>query len=170
MAANSIQTRIPGFELKKATPGDVSQIYFFIRQIAIYEKLLHEVVSTEDDVRDVFFKPDAKVFCVLAYFDDMPVGFAVYYFNFSTFLCKYGLYLEDLFILPEFRGKGFGKSLLLYLTKIAAENNCGRMEWAVLDWNQPAIEFYKSLGAKPMDEWTVFRLNESNLAELSQQF
>jgi GNAT superfamily N-acetyltransferase len=170
MADQLIETRIPGLVLKKAGPDDVSGIFHFICEIAIYEKLLHEVVSTEEDVRRVFFSADAKVFCVLAYFNDAPAGFAVYFFNFSTFLCKYGLYLEDLFVLPEFRGKGIGKALLLYLTRVAYENNCGRMEWAVLDWNTPAIEFYKSLGAKPMNEWTVFRLNEANIGELSAKF
>ena len=170
MTETSIQTPIPGFVLKKATVNDTELIHFFIQQIAIYEKLLHEVVSTEADVRKAFFSNDAKVFCVLAFLGEKPVGFAVYFFNFSTFLCKYGLYLEDLFVLPEYRGKGFGKSLLLHLTRVAADNNCGRMEWAVLDWNEPAIAFYKSLQAKPMDEWTVFRLNEASLGKLASQF
>src|SRR4051812_37910537 len=117
MPDSFIQTRVPGFILKKAGKDDVALIHFFIKQIAIYEKLLHEVVSTEDDVRKVFFTSNPKVFCVLAYFNGVPVGFAVYNFNFSTFLCKYGLYLEDLFVLPDYRGKGFGKTLLIYLTK-----------------------------------------------------
>lgn len=161
-----LSTSIPDFTIKLATLEDAPQIHYFIEQIAIYEKLAHEMVATISDVETAFFGANPKVFCYIGYYQGKPVGYAVYFFNFSTFLCKYGLYLEDLFVLPEYRGKGFGKALLLHLTRVAIENNCGRMEWVVLDWNTPAIEFYKSLQAKPLDEWTVFRLTEANLKAL----
>ena len=161
-----LSTSIPDFTIKLATLEDAPRIHYFIGQIAIYEKLAHEMVATISDVETAFFGANPKVFCYIGYYQGKPVGYAVYFFNFSTFLCKYGLYLEDLFVLPEYRGKGFGKALLLHLTRVAIENNCGRMEWVVLDWNTPAIEFYKSLQAKPLDEWTVFRLTEANLKAL----
>lgn len=161
-----LSTSIPDFNIKLATPEDASLIHYFIKQIALYEKLEHEMVATISDVETSFFGANPKVFCYIGYYQGIPVGYAVYFFNFSTFLCKCGLYLEDLFVLPEYRGKGFGKALLLHLTKVAIENNCGRMEWVVLDWNTPAIEFYKSLQAKPLDEWIVFRLTEANLKAL----
>lgn len=161
-----LSTSIPDFTIKLATLEDAPRIHYFIEQIAIYEKLAHEMVATISDVETAFFGANPKVFCYIGYYQGKPVGYAVYFFNFSTFLCKYGLYLEDLFVLPEYRGKGFGKALLLHLTRVAIENNCGRMEWVVLDWNTPAIEFYKSLQAKPLDEWTVFRLTEANLKAL----
>ncbi len=164
---NNSVTNNSNFEIQEARIEDVPQILFFIKQIADYEKLSDEVVATITDIENLFFCRSPKVFCVLAYENKTPVGFAVYFFNFSTFLCKHGLYLEDLFVLNEFRGKGFGKALLLYLTKVALENNCGRMEWSVLDWNTPAIEFYKSLQAKPMEEWTIFRLKEAELKAMN---
>ncbi len=154
------------FIIKNASPDDAPLILSFIKQIAEYEKLSHEVIGTEEDIKDLFFCNNPKVFCLIGYHGNIAVGYAVYFYNFSTFLCKHGLYLEDLFVKPEYRGKGFGKSLLLHLTGIAVNNNCGRMEWAVLDWNTPAIEFYKSLQAKPLDEWTIFRLTEAELKYL----
>ena len=164
---NSSVSKIPDFEIRKAKFADADHILFFIKQIAEYEKLSHEVIATTEDIKKLFFCDEPKVFCVLAFHDNKPVGFAVYFYNFSTFLCKHGLYLEDLFVLDEYRGKGFGKALLLYLTAIALENNCGRMEWSVLNWNTPAIDFYKSLAAKPMEGWTVFRLTELELKALN---
>jgi GNAT superfamily N-acetyltransferase len=155
------------FTIKQARPEDASLILDFIRLIADYEKLSHEVVADIDSIRNVFFCENPKVFCVIGYHRDRPVGYAVYFFNFSTFLAKHGLYLEDLFVMPEYRGNGFGKALLLHLTQVALQHNCGRMEWAVLDWNTPAIEFYKSLLAQSMDEWTVFRINEAGLRSLN---
>lgn len=155
------------FKITNAAPEDATLILSFIKQIAEYERLSHEVVATTDDVTQIFFCANPKAFCVIARIDGMPVGYAVYFFNFSTFLCKHGLYLEDLFVKPEFRGKGYGKKLLLHLTRIALENNCGRMEWSVLDWNTPAIEFYKSLQAQPLEEWTIFRLREAELKALN---
>lgn len=147
-------------ELRPATPADVPLVFQFIRDIADYEKLAHEVVGNEQLLADSLFPQDhaPAVHCMLAFWDGHPAGFALYFFNFSTFLTRPGLYLEDLFVKPELRGRGIGKALLLHLAKVANQRGCGRMEWTVLDWNTPAIEFYRSLGAVPMSEWTVFRL------------
>ena len=152
------------FTIRKAEPADVQLILEFIRELAVYEKMLDQVVVTPDMLHTQLFVKETS-FCLLAFEDDMPVGFALYFFNFSTFVGKNGLYLEDLFIRPEYRAKGYGKKLLQYLIDIARQTDCGRMEWAVLDWNTPAIEFYKKLGAVSMDEWTVFRLDMMNLQE-----
>jgi GNAT superfamily N-acetyltransferase len=130
----------------------------FIKELAVYEKMIDEVVVTEDLLYDQLLVKKLSA-CVLAFEDNVPVGFALYFFNFSTFLGKNGLYLEDLFVRPAFRGKGYGKKLLFHLADIAKQRNCGRMEWSVLNWNTPAIDFYKSIGAKAMDGWTVFRLD-----------
>ncbi len=160
-------TLIPDFVIRKASTTEAHLILKFIKDIAEYEKLSHEVVATLDDIQKTFFCEHPNVFCVISYYQNRAVGFAVYFFNFSTFLCKHGLYLEDLFVLPEYRGKGFGKAMLLHLTQLALQNNCGRMEWSVLDWNTPAIEFYKSLQAKPLNGWTIFRLTETTLKQLN---
>ena len=142
-------------------------ILSFIRQLAEYERLSHEAVMTEDILRESLFgsRPAAEV--LLGYLGDLPVAFAVFFHNFSTFLGRSGLYLEDLFVIPEMRGKGFGRALLVELAKIARERKCGRFEWAVLDWNEPAIDFYKALGAVPMDEWTIFRVTGEALNRLA---
>ena len=142
-------------------------ILSFIRQLAEYERLSHEAVMTEDILRESLFgsRPAAEV--LLGYSGDRPVAFAVFFHNFSTFLGRSGLYLEDLFVIPEMRGKGFGRALLVELAKIARERNCGRFEWAVLDWNEPAIKFYKAIGAVPMDEWTIFRVTGDALKRLA---
>src|SRR5499433_529165 len=146
------------FLVRNATEKDVPVILSFIRQLAEYERLSHEAVMTEDLLRQTLFgaRPSAEV--LLGYFGDEPVAFAVFFHNFSTFLGRSGLYLEDLFVKPEMRGKGFGRAMLVELAKIACERKCGRFEWAVLDWNEPAIQFYKKLGAVPMAEWTIFRM------------
>ena len=138
-----------------------------IRDLATYERAPDEVSATEEQLVDVLFgeKPAAEV--LLAFEEESPVGFAVYFYNFSTWLGRPGLYLEDLFVKPEKRGKGYGRALLVELAKIARDRGCGRMEWAVLDWNEPAIKFYRALGAKPMDEWTVFRLTREEIARLA---
>ncbi len=148
-------------EIRPATRADVPLILQFIRDLSVYEKLAHEVVATEDKLARTLFPADGgapAAHCVLAFADGAPAGFAMYFFNYSTFLAQPGLYLEDLFVKPELRGRGLGKALLLHLAKMANARGCGRMEWSVLDWNQPAIDFYRRLGAAPMDEWTVFRL------------
>ena len=157
------------FEIRPATVADIPIILQLIRDLATYERAPNEVTATEDQLVDVLFgeRPTAEV--VLAFEDRSPVGFAVFFHNFSTWLGRPGLYLEDLFVKPEVRGKGYGRALLVYLAKIARDRGCGRMEWAVLDWNEPAIEFYRKLGAKPMEEWTVFRLTRDGITKLAQQ-
>lgn len=155
------------FEIRLATKADVPIILSLIRELAEYERAPDAVVATETGLRDVLFgpKPSAEVLLVLE--KEAPVGFAVYFYNFSTWLGRPGLYLEDLFVRPNVRGKGYGRALLGRLAQIARERGCGRMEWAVLDWNEPAIQFYRNLGAKPMDDWTVFRLTEEGIAQLA---
>ena len=142
----------------------------FIRKLAEYEKLTHEVVATESALEKYLFGEEKMAEVVIGYYRDIPVGFALFFFNFSTFLAKPGIYLVDLFIMEEYRGMGFGKVLLAYLANLAREKDCGRLEWAVLDWNEPSIEFYKSLGASLMDEWIVNRLTGKALTELADQF
>jgi GNAT superfamily N-acetyltransferase len=155
------------FLIRPTTAPDVPTILTLIRDLAEYERAPNAVVATEDGLRDVLFgsKPAAEV--LLASEADNPIGYAVYFFNFSSWLGRPGLYLEDLFIRPEKRGKGYGRALLGRLAQIAKARGCGRMEWAVLDWNDPAIQFYRRLGAEPMDEWTVFRLTEDGIAKLA---
>lgn len=156
------------FVIKKAEEKDIPILIEFVKKLAEYEKLSHEVTATEEIYRDSFFGKEKSAHAVIGFYENKPVGIAIYFFNFSTFIGRPGLYLEDLFVLHEMRGKGFGKKLLLHLAKIAAEKNCGRFEWSVLDWNKPAIDFYKSLGAVPMDEWTVFRLTEDEIKKLAK--
>ena len=156
------------FKIRTATIVDVPIILELIRALATYERAPNEVTATEDQLVDVLFgkKPAAEV--LLAFEDDTPIGLAVFFHNFSTWLGRPGLYLEDLFVKPEHRGKGYGLALLVDLAKIAHERGCGRMEWAVLNWNEPAIEFYKTLGAAPLDEWKIFRLNREGIARLAE--
>src|SRR5689334_5060654 len=155
------------FKIRPALVDDLPVILQLIRDLATYERAPDEVVATEEQLMDVLFgeRPVAEV--LLAFERESPVGFAVYFYNFSTWLGRAGLYLEDLFVSPEKRGKGYGRALLVELAKIARERGCGRMEWAVLDWNEPAIKFYRSLGAQPMHEWTVFRLTREEIAKLA---
>lgn len=148
-----------------ALEADVPVILDFIRQLAEYEKLSHEVAATEETLRATLFGPRPYAEVLIAYWEQMPVGFALYFHNYSTFLAKPGIYLEDLFVNPSARGKGIGKALLTKLAEVALERGCGRVEWAVLDWNAPSIEFYRRMGAKPMDEWTTFRLTGEALGE-----
>jgi GNAT superfamily N-acetyltransferase len=153
--------------IRPATVADVGIILELIRALATYERAPNEVTATESGLKEVLFGKTPAAEVLLAFEKDRPVGFAVFFHNFSTWLGRPGLYLEDLFVRPEHRGKGYGRALLIYLAKIARERGCGRMEWAVLDWNEPAINFYRKLGAKPMHEWTVFRLTPSDIAELA---
>jgi GNAT superfamily N-acetyltransferase len=155
------------FQIRPAGVGDVPIILELIRDLATYERAPDEVTATEEQLVDVLFgeRPVAEV--LLAFEAASPVGFAVYFYNFSTWLGRAGLYLEDLFVKPEKRGKGYGRALLVELAKIARDRGCGRMEWAVLDWNEPAIKFYRALGAQPMHEWTVFRLTRDEIASLA---
>ncbi len=153
--------------IRPATPEDVPLILEFIRALARYEKLEHEVAATPAQLSATLFPAEgsAVAHCVLAFDGNTPAGFAIYFFNYSTWLARPGLYLEDLFVNPELRGRGFGKALLLHLAKQANARGCGRMEWAVLDWNQPAIDFYESLGARRLKEWQVCRLTGAALAQ-----
>ena len=168
--AHIIPTKIPGFNIRYATEKDIDRILAFIRELATYEKLINEVKATPKLLREALFgeKPVAEV--LFGEFNDQPVAFALYFRNFSTFLGKPGLYLEDLFVKEEFRGRGFGKVMLSFLARVAVERNYGRFEWSVLDWNEPALHFYRSIGAIPMDEWTVHRLSDVSLKKLAEQF
>jgi GNAT superfamily N-acetyltransferase len=158
---------IADFHIRPARVDDVSVILQLIRDLATYERAPDEVTATEEQLVDVLFdeRPAAEV--LLAFEAESAVGFAVYFYNFSTWLGRAGLYLEDLFVKPEKRGKGYGRALLVELAKIARDRGCGRMEWAVLNWNEPAIKFYQTLGARPMNEWTVFRLTRDEIAKLA---
>lgn len=150
-----------------ASEADVPVILEMIRALAEYEKLPHIVVATEDQLRRTLFGAHPSAEVLLAYLEDEPVGFALFFPNYSTFLALPGLYLEDLYVKPHARGKGAGLALLKELARIAVSRGCGRVEWAVLDWNEPSIQFYKRLGALPMDEWTIFRLTGEPLAKLA---
>src|SRR5437867_3027442 len=155
--------------IRPATERDVPLVLELIKGLAEYEKLAHEVDATEAGLRRSLFGPSPGAEVVIAEAMGEPVGFALFFHNFSTFVGKRGLYLEDLFVKPEMRGKGFGRALLVHLSKIARERNCGRFEWAVLDWNEPAIEFYKRLGAVAMSDWTIFRMTGDALDRLSKE-
>lgn len=144
-------------------------ILAFIRELAEYEKLRHEAVVTEAQLRETLFGPRPYAEVVLAEVEGEALGFALYFHNYSTFLGRPGLYLEDLYVRPEARGMGIGRRLLVHLARVARERGCGRMEWSVLDWNEPAIGFYRALDARPMDEWTVFRLTGEALAALAAE-
>lgn len=152
--------------IRAAVPGDEHLLLELIRELAVYERLADEVEATPDVLAGSLFGEHAAAEAVIAECQGEPAGFALFFTNFSTFVGRPGLYLEDLYVREAFRGRGIGKGLLLHLAGIARERNYGRMEWSVLDWNKPAIDFYRSLGARSMDEWTVFRLDESALARL----
>ena len=156
-------------QVREATEADVPLILEFIRGLAEYEKLADSVVATEDVIRESLFgvRPYAEV--LIAESGGNPAGFALFFHNFSTFIGRPGIYLEDLFVKPEYRGRGFGKALLVRLAALAAARRCGRVEWAVLNWNKPAIDFYESIGAVPMNEWTVYRLTGDALRKLAAQ-
>ena len=155
------------FTIRKAKPEDSPIIFDLIKKLAVYEKLGDEVVTSVEELREqIFEKKFAHV--IIGEENGIPAGFALYFYNFSTFVGKPGLYLEDLYVEPEHRGKGYGKTLLIELTKIAKAENCGRMEWSVLNWNTPAIDFYESLQAQPMNEWTVYRLDGKGIADLAK--
>lgn len=144
--------------IRKAEPADVGIILHFIKAIAAYEKLSHEVETTEEKLHQTLFCENPYAAVLLCFENDQPVGFALYFYNYSTFRAKPGIYLEDLFVEPQHRGKGYGKALFQELIAMAKHNQLGRVEWSVLDWNKPAIDFYKAMGAKAMDEWTVYRI------------
>ncbi len=155
------------FLIRPATEADVPTILAFIRALAEYEKLTHEVTATQAQLRSQLFREPRRAEVLLACEGETAVGFALFFHNFSTFLAQPGLYLEDVFVLPEHRGKGYGRALLIHLAKLAVKRDCGRFEWAVLDWNQPAIDFYRSLGAEPLSEWTGQRVTGPALTALA---
>jgi GNAT superfamily N-acetyltransferase len=153
--------------IRPATDADIPLVLAFIRGLAEYERLSHLVTATEETLRDSLFGPNAGAEVLLAFAADTAVGFAVFFHNFSTFLGRRGLWLEDIYVPPEFRRKGYGRALLLHVARIAHERGCGRFEWAALDWNTPAIEFYRSLGAVSLDDWTIFRVTGAALERLA---
>ena len=154
-------------EIRQATAEDSALILRFITELAIYEEAEDEVIATASDIKHSLFSCDSTTKALICNINNKPVGFAVFFFNYSTWLGKHGLYLEDLYVSPEHRGTGAGKALLKHLAEIALSKDCGRFEWSVLDWNEPAIQFYQSLGAKPQDEWVAYRLTGKALVELA---
>jgi GNAT superfamily N-acetyltransferase len=157
------------FIIRPAIGKDCPTILAFIKQLAEYEKLAHEVVATEEKLQETLFGEHPSAEVIIAEYQNTPVGFALFFTNYSTFLAKPGIYLEDLYIQADMRGRGFGKKLLAHLAGIAVGRDCGRLDWWVLDWNQPAKDFYLSLNAEPMDGWTVNRLSGKALAALAEQ-
>lgn len=160
---------MPAIEIIEARPEHAALLLHFIRSLAEYEKLLDRMVATEETLREGMFGERKVAEALIAYYDGTPAGMALFFHNFSTFLGRPGIYLEDLFVEPRFRGKGIGKALLIRIAAIAVERKCGRLDWAVLDWNEPSIQFYKSLGATALDDWTIFRLSGDALERLAGQ-
>ena len=155
--------------IRRAQATEAHLILELVMELAIYEQAPHEVVATVTDVERDFFKPDPQVFCDFIEVDEQVVGFVVWFVNYSTWTGTHGIYIEDLFVRPEHRGNGYGKALLAHLAKLCVSEGYQRLQWWVLNWNQPSIEFYKSLGAQPMDEWTVMRVDDEALQRLAQQ-
>ncbi|WAI80830.1 MULTISPECIES: GNAT family N-acetyltransferase [Achromobacter] len=154
--------------IRPAAPSDAAQIYAFITELAVYERAAHEVIASADDVARTLFAPGAPAKALMCLADGKPIGYAVYFYSYSTWLGKNGIYLEDLYITPEHRGIGAGRDLLRHLAQEAVANDCGRLEWSVLDWNQPAIDFYVSIGARPLDEWVRYRLTDDALKQFAE--
>ena len=165
-----IATALPDFVLREARAEDCGLILALIRELAEYEKLSHEVVATEEVLRETLFGEHPRGEVVIGEFQGEAVGYALFFHNFSTFTGRPGIYLEDIYVKPEMRGRGYGKCLLTYVARLAVERKCTRREWSVLDWNEPSIRFYRSLGAVAMDEWTVQRLAGSSLDEVAAMF
>ena len=155
--------------IERATARDVSLILSLIKALAEYERLADQAVATEAVLRESLFGPQARAEVAIAYAGGEAVGFAVWFHNYSTFLGRAGLYLEDLFVVPQWRGRGIGRQLLAYVARVAVARRCGRMEWSVLNWNEPAIRFYRRMGARAMDEWTVYRLTGETLTRLASE-
>ena len=164
------KTRIEDFFIRDADETDCDLILSFIKELAEYEKLLHEVEATEETLRRSLFSNQPYARVIIGEFQGEPVGYALFFNNFSTFTGRPGIYLEDLYVIPRMRGKGFGKMLLAYLAKLAHEENFTRVEWSVLDWNKPSIQFYRSIGANPMNGWTVQRLHGRALENFAKEF
>lgn len=164
-----MNTSLDDFTLRFAEAKDTTLILEFIKELAIYEKMLPEVVATEEVLQESLFERKmAEV--LIGEYKDKPVAFALFFHNFSTFLGKPGIYLEDLYVQPEMRGKGIGNRMLSFLAKLAVQRNCGRLEWSCLDWNEPSIQFYKHIGAVPMEDWTVYRVQDEKLDILAMKF
>ena len=154
--------------IRRARPDEAGLVYWLVRELAAYEKLLHEVHASEADIAEALFGESPRLFCDIAEWNGEPAGFAVWFVNFSTFAGRHGIYLEDLFVRPALRGKGIGKALLVHLAKHCLANGWARLQWAVLDWNAPSIAFYKSLGAEMVDEWTICRVSGPALSALAE--
>lgn len=154
------------FQIRKATPEDIPQIFRFIKELAEFEKLSHEVQSTEETLRKTIFSDSPVAYVVIGEENSRPVGFCLYFYNYSTFLAQPGLYIEDLYVSPQFRSKGYGLKFLQYLAREAHQKGCGRMEWSVLDWNEGAIRFYERLGARAQSDWKVYRLQQSEFLKI----
>jgi GNAT superfamily N-acetyltransferase len=155
--------------IRPAIASDASLIFRFIRELAEYERLAHEVDATEDDIAQALFGPNPRVFADVAEWEGEPAGFALWFYNFSTFRGRHGIYLEDLFVRPEMRSKGIGRALLRHLARRCVAEGLARLEWWVLDWNEPALKVYRSIGAMPMDEWTVQRVTGEALQRLAEE-
>jgi GNAT superfamily N-acetyltransferase len=155
--------------IRPATVDDTTEILALIYELALYEKAPEEAIATEADIHATFFCPDPKVFCEIVEVDGAIAGLAIWFLNYSTWLGKHGIYLEDLFVRPQYRGRGYGKALLQHLAAKCEENGYGRFQWWVLDWNEPSIEFYKALGAVAMDEWTTYRVTGQALTNLAKR-
>ena len=155
--------------IRPATIDDTAEILALIYELALYEKAPEEAIATEADIHATFFGPDPKVFCEIVEVDGAIAGLAIWFLNYSTWLGKHGIYLEDLFVRPQYRGRGYGKALLQHLAGKCEENGYGRFQWWVLDWNEPSIEFYKALGAVAMDEWTTYRVTGQALTNLAKR-
>jgi GNAT superfamily N-acetyltransferase len=157
------------FSIRPAAPEDVPVIFGLVLELAAYERLSHEVTATEELLRRNLFGERRHAEAILAREEETCAGFALFFHNFSTFLGKPGIYLEDLYVRPEFRGRGYGRAMMIHLARLARERDCGRFEWAVLNWNQPSLEFYRSIGALPMNDWTIQRVVGTALEELAEQ-
>jgi GNAT superfamily N-acetyltransferase len=164
-----IETKIKGFTLKKVEEQDCGLLMELIKELAVYEKMIDLVESTEALYKKALFEKKVTE-AVIGEYEGKPVGYAIYFHNFSSFVGRPGIYLEDIYVRPEYRGRGFGKAMLAYVARLAVERDCGRLEWCVLDWNKPSIDFYRSLGAQSLDDWTIYRLDKDTLKALSEQF
>ena len=159
----------PDFQIRAATKNDSPVILALIKELAEYEKLSHEVEATEADIRQSLFGDRPVAEALIGELDGVPISFALFFYNFSTFLGKAGIYLEDLYVKPDYRSNGFGRKMLAHIARLAKERNCGRFEWSVLDWNEPAIRTYDRLNARPMKEWILYRLTGDALEKLAQE-
>ena len=162
-------TTASNFMIRPAAESDAATIFSLINELADYERLTHEVVATEDDIRKSLFGERPFAEALIGEYERTPISFALFFYNFSTFIGKPGIYLEDLYVKPEYRSKGFGRRMLIHIARLALKRNCGRFEWSVLHWNTPAIATYDKLNAKPMKEWILYRLTGKALVELAEE-